>query len=196
MANNLTELAEIYKQISVLEMVEKLKNGGLVWNKVSPYQYATTVVQGSDYWDMYITRLPNGEAVVLDFRKNANYFYSINSTFETYLTVLFNELEGDEDLTRDRDILAAVQQYDVCGPNDYNEFMHKGVVVAGAAVVLKSFAASGGILANGGNDNTGIFGAAVSGGILGDGFATRFVRRDITTSGGLMASGTAPNSVT
>lgn len=127
MASNISELTYLYKKISVVEMVEKLKNGGIVWNQVSLYQYRATYFQGTDCWDMFLTKMPNQSTVTLDFKKNLKFFYSINSDSDPNVATLYNEVIGDEDFEKDKSLMDDITQMRTARGLKYNEYMHAGV---------------------------------------------------------------------
>jgi hypothetical protein len=112
MASETEALKGLYKKIAVLEMVEKLKNCGLVWNSINPYQYHTVVIQDEDVWDLYLTKMQ--EKVILDLRKNTLFFYSMNSEEESDLINMFDEITGDEAYQKDKTFLSDIQQAESC----------------------------------------------------------------------------------
>ena len=130
---NLEELNYLYRKIVVAEMVEKLKSGGVVWDRLTPYQYRSTVFQGGDCWDMYLTSL--GGSVVLDFRKNARHFYSVNSSDDLTVASLYQEL-ADDGLCDEQSLLADIQQFEGCGLKTYNQKMSGGILTSGDHVTL------------------------------------------------------------
>ncbi len=114
-------------------MIEKLKNGGLVWHKNGPNQFTTSAQQDGYQWTMYLTKQPTTSLITLDFRRNNKFFYSINSDDDADLVDLYNEIDTDEDLQKDTNLLFDIQQFEGAGPKTSNEFMHGGIRCGGAA---------------------------------------------------------------
>lgn len=108
-------LASLYKQIAVLEMIEKLKGCGLIWNQISNYQFQAIVEQSADVWEIYLTKISAGSSVIMDFSKNGSFFYSLNSDDEPNIVNMFDEISTDEDYEKDKEIMRDIQQTEVCG---------------------------------------------------------------------------------
>jgi hypothetical protein len=130
-------------------MVEKLKNGGVVWNQVSPYQYRATYFQGVDCWDMFLTKMPNRATVTLDFKKNMKFFYSINSDSDPNVAALFNEVIGDDNFDKDRALMRDITQRRTCRPETFNEHMREGVFIEGISEISGFYLMLGGVIASG-----------------------------------------------
>lgn len=118
--NNLNSLKDINSRISILEMIEKIKNGGIVWQRTGNFSWKTIQKQDGDIWEMVISRQQDNyagtpefsesknltsERVVLDFKKNNNHYFSIDSYFDSNIFELYNELAGDDDYLKDKLLL-------------------------------------------------------------------------------------------
>jgi hypothetical protein len=119
MASNNEELSVLYRQISIMEMIERVKSGGIIWSQITPYQYKSEFAMGSDYWDIYITKMPSSSIVTVDFVKNLRPLYSINSIAEPSIIDLYNDVVGDEDFCKDKALLRDIQTAEGCGPRTY-----------------------------------------------------------------------------
>lgn len=113
---NQDDLKFLYRKISVLEMTEKLKSCGVLWNQVGPVTYRAEISQDDHVWEMNLTRDTNGR-VVMDFRRDAVYFYSISSDDDSYLVELFNAIEGDEAFEKDQELLRDISDMEGCREN-------------------------------------------------------------------------------
>lgn len=114
MTTNNEELDKIYRRSTILEMVEKIKSCGMVWNKVSPNTYQSTYVVGEDVWDLNISKNYHNSVVTIDFRKNTSYFYMIDSDVDPEILVMFEDIEGDEDFQKDRKLLSDLSKMPDC----------------------------------------------------------------------------------
>ncbi len=113
MTNN-DELNYVYRKISVYEMVEKIKSCGIIWSQLNTYQYKTTIEQNNDIWDLVISQMITNDIVVIDFKKNGSYYYTINSQEDPNLIIMFQEIQGDEDFKRDQKLLSDVTTFEGC----------------------------------------------------------------------------------
>ena len=114
MASNQQELSDIYRQISVMELIQKLEGCGVTWNQIGVGQYKVLVDDEGDIWEMFLTRMPSFSNIVLDVRRNGQHFYSVDSTVEASLIVMFNEIEGDAEFDKDRALMQDVQGFSDC----------------------------------------------------------------------------------
>lgn len=135
---NEQQLNEVYKRITALEMVEKLKSCGIVWNQVNSTQFSATFEQGSSVWDIFITNNISDGRIVIDFRKDMRFFYSMDSSQEPDLSEMFEEINED-DYRKDRALL-----YDITQMRDgcfevYNIVMNGGALGNGIARVNASY---------------------------------------------------------
>ena len=112
MTNN-SELSYLYQQISAHEMLQKLKSCGLSWESIGIAQYKAEIESNSILWQMYLTK-DRFERVVLDFRKDGVFHYSLNSVDEPILTDLFNQIDGDPDYEKDREMLEEIGNTESC----------------------------------------------------------------------------------
>lgn len=110
MANEV--LRELYGKITVLETIEKLRNCGLVWNQISVNQYKSTVQQGTDVWDLHLTKMPS--KTVIDFLKNSQFVITISSEEDANVASLFDEIEVDQDYEKDKELLRDIQALEGC----------------------------------------------------------------------------------
>ncbi len=115
-------LESLYNQIAVLEMIEMMQNCGLVWNKISPTQWQSTLVIGNDVWDIYLTQMPTFNNVIMDIRRNTVFFASLNSNDLSFISDLFNQIETNDDFAKDTSFLQDVQQFLECGPQTDDEY--------------------------------------------------------------------------
>lgn len=111
--SNQDDLKLLYKRISVLEMIEKFKAGGLVWNQLGPAQFRTTVEQDA-VWDITMTKNFLTGVVTVDFAKNATFFYSMTSEDDSGISTFFEEVVGDEDFQKDQDLWNDVSGFEGC----------------------------------------------------------------------------------
>lgn len=114
MATNQETLTELYKSIAVMEMMEKMKACGVVWNKIAPHQFRTEWQQGSDYWDIFLTKMPNGSTITMDFVKNLQHYYSVVSDKVGNLHAMYEELIDNDEYEKDKELMRAVQQIEGC----------------------------------------------------------------------------------
>ena len=114
MITNNENLDVVYRRVSILEMVEKIKSCGMVWNRISPNTYQSTYIIGEDVWDLNISKNYRSGVITIDFRKNASYFYTIDSDVDSGILEIFEEIEGDEDFHRDRQLLMDVSAISTC----------------------------------------------------------------------------------
>lgn len=111
---NTENLSLLYRKISVLEMFEKLKACSGDWVQFSPTQFKVSINQNNETWDIFLSRNPLAEKIVMDFSKNASYFYSISSDDEPSLVAFYQEVEGDDGFERDKEILRDVSAFEGC----------------------------------------------------------------------------------
>jgi DNA-binding beta-propeller fold protein YncE len=132
MNENLDILNLLYRKVSVMEMIEKFKSCGLVWSKIAPSTYKTTHRQNGVFWELLLTKTQiQGSLVSLDFRKDGSYFFTIKSDQESYLVIFFDELEGDESYTRDKEILDTLSVLRRCNNFEtYDPLVTGGLTIA------------------------------------------------------------------
>jgi hypothetical protein len=148
--SNLSEIDALYKQIFVLDMIEKMKSCSMIWSQVSNTQYSTKLISSSITWNVVLSKLPNG-SVTLDLAKNGKHFYSINSGDNAKVAELFVELDDNEDELKDEALLRDIQQLVGCGPIIFDEFMHEGIEISGSASKTSNYSPviTGGLSAGG-----------------------------------------------
>jgi hypothetical protein len=130
-------LTGLYHKIATLEMVESLRRCALIWHKITPYQFQATFKKGSDFWDIYLSKMPTYSNVIVDIWKNATYFGSLNSDNAPEILSLFNDLDDDDFYDQDKRLLHDIQVAEICGPVTYNIYpVPAGVVGNGTADVL------------------------------------------------------------
>lgn len=136
MNTNLDILNLLYRKVSVMEMVEKFKSCGLVWSKISPTTYKATNRQASVFWELLLTRKQGQEVLVsLDFKKDGFYFFTINSFQEPNLITFFNELEGNDDYLKDKEIIETLISLRRCNNfQTYDPLITGGLNVASTQV--------------------------------------------------------------
>ncbi len=81
MTSNLQALATLNQQIIAIELAEKTKRGGFIWNQVSPSRFYAT--QGN--YGFYVSKV-NSDTYALDVTKN-------NRPFRSYLSNRLSEIE-------------------------------------------------------------------------------------------------------
>lgn len=196
MASNSEELSAIYKQISVLEIIEKVKGKGIVWSQITPYQFRSEFAMGSDYWDIYITRMPSASIITLDFVKNLRPFYSIDSDAEPFVEELFDEANSDEDYCRDKELLADIQSAEGCGPRTFNVLLTAAGLLANSGARMRHFyipqdTVPSGVYISGEHESKdNIMSFAPSGGVRVSGGFTSFDNiHNITPTGGVRCAG-------
>ena len=59
---NLYQIDLIQKKISILEMIEKLKNCGLVWSQKDTRSWKTTHNDGEAVWELTLTKVTDSES--------------------------------------------------------------------------------------------------------------------------------------
>lgn len=116
---NLYQIDYIQKKISILEMIEKLKNCGIVWNQQSFNTWKTYHNDGGDIWELTLTKVTDSESngeeqikfdvVLLDFKKNNSHFYSVSSSDESYLYEMWEEVSGDIEFDKEELLLQDLQ---------------------------------------------------------------------------------------
>lgn len=207
MATNIAELGSVYKRIFVLDMIEKMKDCAVVWNQISPYQFSTAVLKDNIIWNVYLTKMPNGSTVTIDFTKAGRFYYSVNSDDDANVEELFNNIAEEDIADKDDALLRDIQQFQGCEPKKYREYPEGGVVVGGRGAFSINQGVSGGVWVAGDSDalyfihpTTGLLGplgagaAAVDGtynpvitpqGVLADGNYYNIFRPDIGTDGPL-----------
>jgi DNA-binding beta-propeller fold protein YncE len=112
---NLYQIDYIQRKISILEMIEKIKNCGLVWRQHDVNSWTTQHNDGEDVWDLMLTKVSDSESngdkqikydvVFLDFKKNDSHFYTLNSNNESYLSEMWEEITGDIEFEREEKLL-------------------------------------------------------------------------------------------
>jgi len=112
MSTNEDDLKFVYKKLAVLEMVEKLSSYMVNWTQLSTIQFECTIEQDNDVWDVVLTQ--NTNAVALDFSLNGRYFYTLNSNDDPTIITFFEELVGDEEYRKDKDLLKDVIDFEGC----------------------------------------------------------------------------------
>jgi hypothetical protein len=172
MASNAAELSSLYKQIFVMEMTEKSKDCAIFWNRKSASQYQTTVNRDGYIWTVYLTKMPNGIAVIMDFIRNSKLIYSVSSGDNSDVSDLFYYIEGLDETDKDDLLMQDIQQFVGCGPKKYYEHMHEGAIVGGVALENSFFLMMGG--------------SVVSGGIF-----SEFTYNPVIAARGVRAAGTA-----
>lgn len=83
MANDIDSsltLHDLYKESLVREMIEKTKNGGVVWTYLGGNQFTTRYTDGSTNWDFYLSKTQIGS---LSYRYN----FDVKKQGETYITL-------------------------------------------------------------------------------------------------------------
>lgn len=110
---NLDDLNYLYQRISILEITEKLKGCGVTWTQVRPAQYRATVSQGGKIWDLSLSKNVNGK-IILDFRRDGSYFFSVTSDDNDYMPTLYEEVEGDENFQKDQELLKDISGLSGC----------------------------------------------------------------------------------
>jgi hypothetical protein len=114
MTTNNENLDLIYRRVSILEMIEKIKSCGMLWHKVAPNTYQSTYIVADDVWDLNISKNYHNGVITIDFRKNTSYFYTIDSDVDSGIKQLFEDIEGDEDFQKDRQLLRDVSGIPTC----------------------------------------------------------------------------------
>lgn len=114
MTTNNENLNLLYKSISVIEIVEKIRSCGVVWQQISPNSYQSSIVQGEDLWDISLVKNFQTEVVTLDFRKNNGYVFSIDSNSDANLTSMYSDMEGEEELKKDQQLLRDITSIPSC----------------------------------------------------------------------------------
>lgn len=97
-----------------MELIEKLAGCGVTWSQVGTGQYKVLVEEDNHVWEMYLTRMPSFSNIVLDVKRDGRHFYSVDSTVEASLIVMFNEIEGDSEFEKDRALMRDVQGFSDC----------------------------------------------------------------------------------
>lgn len=114
MSTNQEELKTLYKKITSGEILERLRSCGANWTQVGPVQYRATVTQDGRVWDIYVTRRPGDDMVVVDFSRDGAHMYSLNSDEEESLAGLITAIEGDVEFERDMELVRAVGNLPSC----------------------------------------------------------------------------------
>ncbi len=112
MNTNEDNLKFVYQKLSVLEMVGKLSVSTVDWLQLSTAQFKCTIEQNNDVWDIILTQKP--DLVSIDFSKNGRFFHTLTSNDEPLIVSFFEELVGDEDYRRDKDLLKDVIAFEGC----------------------------------------------------------------------------------
>jgi hypothetical protein len=182
--SNTQELTSLYQQISLGEMISKLEAGGIVWEQTGPASFRAAVTQGGVSWVMYLTQFR--AKVVLDFKRNGAFYYSVSSDDEASVYDLYISAMGDPAYEKDKILLADIQT----GVRGIEKFTYDEVMTGGAAGygiaeqgILFGFVPSGGAQLAGVADS-GVFttfDVLAAGGLL-DGGSTN-VYRDVAQSG-------------
>lgn len=103
MANH-TDLTDIYRRASVMEIVQRIGNCDLGWTQIDPTNYRSTISESGSGWDLYLSWNPKNDIVTLDFRKDGNFFYSINSEADSTIKEIYSLIIGDVNAERDQEI--------------------------------------------------------------------------------------------
>lgn len=129
--SNIDELSRIYKRITVLELFEKLKSCAIKWNKVNDYTYKITYWYDSykvdnKYWDITLGKHSSGkvltsnafesqtDTIFMEFHINNTYFDTIFSYEDSNLISFYNEVHGNEEYLKEKEILTELSQYERC----------------------------------------------------------------------------------
>lgn len=182
-------LNQVYKRIAAYEMVQKLKNCGVVWDQLNTVQYRVTVEQGGNVWDIFMTK--NQDRVVLDFRRNMLFFFTMDSLTEPIVDEMFREVEGDDDFERDRALLRDVGKLRPGCYNTFNIVMNGGARGGSTARVFVTIGGRGGVAMAGVAEVTKDY--VSKGGVVDGGTTTVQAEYALTTSGGAKANGTGNN---
>lgn len=182
-------LNEVYKRITAYEMVQKLKNCGVVWDQLNTVQYQATIEQGDHVWDIFLTKAQ--DRVVLDFRRNMSFFFTMDSNSEPIVDEMFREIEGDDDFERDRALLRDMGKLRPGCYNTFNIVMNGGARVGGNGRILTTIGGRGGAVLAGvselGKDYV------TKGGVTAGNTSTVQAQYAPTTSGGAKANGSGNN---
>lgn len=149
MADNNDELEYLYQKISAVQLLKTAENAGLIWMQRDSVSYTcsfqTTL---SDRWTLVLSYFLG--KIVLDVKKNSNFYLSINSETCPEIIDVWNEILGTEDLDKDQNLTNVINGY--FSNNDYNSFNNfgfGGIEVGGEAFnelkKVSDFDASGGI---------------------------------------------------
>lgn len=112
--NNLDYLSALNKKIIILEVIEKLRSCGNLWSKIRPYQFQSEVEQDGDFWVLTMTRNHITGRIIMDFSKNDEYYYSIDSVLEDFLLDFYREIDEEDELKIDKEILNHVSSIKGC----------------------------------------------------------------------------------
>jgi len=129
--SNIDELSKIYRRITVLELFEKLKGCALKWNKVNDSTYRITYWYDSykidnKYWDITLGSHSSGKVlgtsafesqtntIFMEFHINGTYFDTIFSYEDSNLISFYNEIHGNEEYLKEKEILTELSQYERC----------------------------------------------------------------------------------
>lgn len=133
--SNVQELDQLYKRIAAYEMVEKLKNCGVTWHQSNTRQFYVSVQEGSHVWDVFLTKDLAADRVVLDFRRDMRYYFSMNSEDEPIVWEMFKEIAGDDDYEKDRQLLRDVGRLKDGCIVIHRIVMNGGILGGGTALV-------------------------------------------------------------
>lgn len=182
-------LNQVYKRITAYEMVEKLKNCGVVWDQLNTVQYQATVEQGDHVWDIFMTK--SQDRVVLDFRRNMSFFFTMDSLTEPIVGEMFREVEGDDDFERDRSLLRDIGKLRPGCYNTFNIVMNGGVRASGNGRIMTTIIGRGGAVMQGIADV--IVDYVTKGGSVVSGQSIVQAEYTLGTTGGSKANGSGHN---
>lgn len=114
MTTNNENLDFLTRKIFILEIVEKIKNCGMMWNHVSSNSYQISYQTNNELWHITISKNYSSGIVTLDFSKNNTFFLSINSEIDENVIQIFNEIDVDEDYNKDKEILKEISLIPIC----------------------------------------------------------------------------------
>lgn len=138
---NLYQINSIQKKISILEMIEKLKSCGLVWQQQDTRSWKTIHNDGEAVWELTLTKVTDSESngdenikfdvILLDFKKNDSYFYTIRSDQDLNLLEMWDEIVGDAEFEKEESLLRDLHTASKLIPSSIIRLSSLGGLIAG-----------------------------------------------------------------
>jgi hypothetical protein len=135
---NLNELDILYRRITALELIERFKNCGLIWQQVSPWAYTLTYKYEGDIWDITFTRdVTHNVSHFMEFNRNGFYYITLSSIEDVDLVSFWNEMEDYNNFEKDKLLLRDLTKMKDCRDTKVYNYNPIGFGVLGAGTGIQ-----------------------------------------------------------